>query len=438
MGLAASQSEFLALTARKSDIGLELERLSNQKTSLTREMQALSREYQTALSTKVMKWSNNSGVTYTDLTYATLMQPGAANGNKPILLTDMSGRVVLDDKYAKFAEMISSDGSPGGDYESCRNDILTAFVNISSSQLDDSSSTSEEVAAKKEAADAAYKERSKYDPTTYSDDDFIKKFLSASTLGITQTVDKSNYSSYVNAIKNALTGKNYFSNEVTFSNLDSNMKEDVLFNDKVTSYDPDSFISLVAQSIKADLGGGFTMYVDSGKNGIYSQYAAADAVYQQALSEYNEAKGVHNQVFTATEDKQIAFYDQLFTAIAEQGWVNDSGVGDSDYLNQMLQNNVYYVTTMNANTSDNADTEYLYNMDIASNFSNIFLVNDSDVREEALVKYEYEKSIINAKESKVDTRMKNLETEQTAISKMLESVEKVKEENIERTFNTFT
>ena len=82
---------------------------------------------------------------------------------------------------------------------------------------------------------------------------------------------------------------------------------------------------------------------------------------------------------------------------------------------------------------DNRNYEYSFDMDCADSYSKIFKVNDSDARDEALVKYEYEKSLINAKESRIDTRMKNLETEQSAILKMLETIDQVKGDNVDRT-----
>ena len=82
--------------------------------------------------------------------------------------------------------------------------------------------------------------------------------------------------------------------------------------------------------------------------------------------------------------------------------------------------------------------KYYYDTELAENDPNIFKVNDSSIQEEALVKYEYEKGLINEKETRIDKRMKNLETEQSAITKMLESIDKVKNDNIERTFKLWT
>ena len=134
---------------------------------------------------------------------------------------------------------------------------------------------------------------------------------------------------------------------------------------------------------------------------------------------------------TASQESQLAYYDRLFQAIADNGWTYDAQVFESDYLNQMFQNNEYTITTISDNDDDG---KFEYDTSIASNFYNVITVNDSDARNEAQVEYEYQKSIINEKESRIDTRMKNLETEQSAIVKMLESINQVKEDNIERTY----
>ena len=94
MGMAASQVRLLQLTSRKNTIGRTLEDLSLQKTSLSRDMKRVSKNYQDALSTKTLKWSNNSGVTYVDLSYGNLMRPNTYNNNTPYLLTNANGNIV--------------------------------------------------------------------------------------------------------------------------------------------------------------------------------------------------------------------------------------------------------------------------------------------------------------------------------------------------------
>lgn len=121
MGMAASQVRFLSLQNRKNTIGLNLMTLSNRKTALSRDMSRVANEYNNAMNQKTLKWSNDSGVTYSDLTYDKLMKPNELNTTLPYIITDAQGRVVLDDSvipledgneskvtYRDLAMMISS------------------------------------------------------------------------------------------------------------------------------------------------------------------------------------------------------------------------------------------------------------------------------------------------------------------------------------------
>lgn len=108
MGMAASQVRFLSLQNRKNTIGLNLMTLSNRKTALSRDMSRVANEYNNAMNQKVLKWSNDSGVTYSDLTYDKLMKPNELNTTKPYIITDAQGRVVLDDNVIELEDGVNS------------------------------------------------------------------------------------------------------------------------------------------------------------------------------------------------------------------------------------------------------------------------------------------------------------------------------------------
>lgn len=108
MGMAASQVRFLSLQNRKNTIGLNLMTLSNRKTALSRDMSRVANEYNNAMNQKTLKWSNDSGVTYSDLTYDKLMKPNELNTTKPYIITDAQGRVVLDDSIIPLENRVSN------------------------------------------------------------------------------------------------------------------------------------------------------------------------------------------------------------------------------------------------------------------------------------------------------------------------------------------
>ena len=65
------------------------------------------------------------------------------------------------------------------------------------------------------------------------------------------------------------------------------------------------------------------------------------------------------------------------------------------------------------------------------------LMGNLALAEYVLSEYEKAKSLIQAKEKKVDARMQKLETEQEVINTELESLKKVRDDNISKTFKIF-
>ena len=124
MGMSASQVRFLSLQSRKNDVGRQLMSLSNRKMSLSRDMNKVSQHYTEALNQKSLKWSNDAGATYKNLSYDLMMKPNDANFTVPYIVSDaVSGEVILNDddlgltdkngnaiklSYTDIAKMISS------------------------------------------------------------------------------------------------------------------------------------------------------------------------------------------------------------------------------------------------------------------------------------------------------------------------------------------
>ncbi len=477
MGMAASQARLCGLTLRKHDIGRKLQHLSLEKMALTRDSQKISKEYTEALSAKTLKWSNNAGVNYVDLTYNTLMKPNSFNNRAPYLLTNQNGRIVLDSKYAEYARMISPNGAPGGDWESNRTEILSKLTGVSTESIEMSSTTSAAVdSASKAKTDAKKKMDDAYNKAveTYSAKKLAALWGTVGNIDFSKSGskvelgDKNAAISVLNNVKNQLTSKmqGKFCDEKdqkefeeslavidgTISALQASREDGV--NSGVLSQKDGKYTLDVDALIKQILGayGGRTTssndetkYVLKKDDAAWSEYVSAKSEYEQLSKEYTDAVHEDNTVFDAPQASQIAYYDALFEAIVDKGWSEDSQVEDGNYLGQMLQNNFYNITTMERNSLYEEDAyesskqnKYNYETDLASNFDKIFQVNDENVRQEAQANYENKKLIINAKESKIDTMMKNLETEQSAISKMIEGIEQVKKDNIEAHFNLWS
>ena len=495
MGMAASQSRLLSLTSRKHNNELQTMKLSNQKIALSRDMQQVSKDYQEALNSKVLKWSSNSGVSYIDLSYSNLMTPSLMNQNSPYLLTDMSGRVVVASNYQRYAEMISPNGSPGGDWESARTSVLSSLTGIDAEKIDSISSYDDTLLDCKNRLDALKADeptKDRFTKTTNASE-LLKNM--GSDIGVSG-LSFSSGSDWSSAYNNSATislGSSEWA-ETNLSNIlthlgnqlgsyfmdDAELLQEAL-ETKFTEYT--GFINAGADmgnsasglrgnsseyklDVKAMIDEILGAYAGLGGETVPSAYSNTDnyvwydinseyytnwkteheewqAEYDAAVEEYDNTSDAKSQLLTSEEEQEIDFYDAIFSSIAEKGWTYNNNITDTNYLNQMLQNNLYTLTTVDREqVYDENSEEYVwgnsYSTDIASNFTNVYSVNDSDAANEALAEYEYKKSLISAKETRIDTRMQDLETELSAINQMIQGIESVRNDNIERTFGIFS
>lgn len=124
-----------------------------------------------------------------------------------------------------------------------------------------------------------------------------------------------------------------------------------------------------------------------------------------------------------------SFYDMLFNQIATKGWVQNDQVTDNEYLQTMLQNGSMYISTI-------GDDNYYYQGNYATN-SYIKEITDEEGIAIAEAKYNREKDKINAKENIIDMKMKNLDTEISALTTEYDTVKSVISKNIEKTFKRY-
>ena len=181
---------------------------------------------------------------------------------------------------------------------------------------------------------------------------------------------------------------------------------------------------------------------------MYSKVTEDKDYRQQLEDNVNEAKKRIDkleddlkQIFGGFESKFMDYFDVIFKRISQNGWVYDEKVNSSSspkasqkYLNTMLENNKYYITEARELTGD---AKYQYTMKIAQNVQKVYEVHDTNAENQALAEYETAKTLISMKEKKIDARMVKLETEQQAITTELDSLEKVRNDNIEKYFKIF-
>ena len=133
---------------------------------------------------------------------------------------------------------------------------------------------------------------------------------------------------------------------------------------------------------------------------------------------------------TSGDNMLIAsFYDALFNQIATQGWVENNKVKDNEYLATMMKNGSMYISSI-------SEDKYYYQASYATN-TYIKEIADEQFIATAEAKYNREKAKINSKENLLDMKMKNLDTEITALTTEYDTVKSVIQNQIKKGFSRY-
>jgi len=168
-----------------------------------------------------------------------------------------------------------------------------------------------------------------------------------------------------------------------------------------------------------------------------NSYSAWETEYNTAKTNYENSLSDSASVLTADEELKIEFYDNLFNAIVDKGWSFNENINDPNYLNNMLQNNMFTITTVDRRdvSMDFSEDYYeksIYSTDIATNMTNIVQVRDQEAMLEENSRYEEKKRIINKKETAIDLKIKEEEMKIQSWNVIKESLAKTIESNKDR------
>lgn len=122
-------------------------------------------------------------------------------------------------------------------------------------------------------------------------------------------------------------------------------------------------------------------------------------------------------------------YDALFNQIVSRGWTENNNVNDKDYLKEMYQNGLMFLTTC-------GDDGHYYQGDYSIH-SFVKEVTDEEAIARAEAKYNTEKQRLTNKEQIIDLKMRNLDTEISALTTEYDTVKSVISKNIERGFKRY-
>jgi len=489
MGLSSSQARFFQCNDAINKATYNLLSLTMDKTALANDMDKVAREHNFAMNQKMLKWSTNSGITYQDLSYQNLMQPGVINGQmggKTYLITDLNGKIVVDSKYSKYAKMISPNGNTGGDYQSNRTAILEDLTGISASKIEGAGSLDSEAQKNKKILDDIITQKPKaqnfrndnlcclleklgdntgIDAKIKGADDWADAYQHGGTINLgSGQAAKNSLNSIVDHLSNTLS--KYLLPESALNDPDATsdfikacedfkpLAQKVIDDGNENPYltkDGDNYVLNITNFVDSLMFNYDGASFDENDNAVCpwydvdstdfinykNSYSAWETEYNTAKTNYENSLSDSASVLTADEELKIEFYDNLFNAIVDKGWSFNENINDPNYLNNMLQNNMFTITTVDRRdvSMDFSEDYYeksIYSTDIATNMTNIVQVRDQEAMLEENSRYEEKKRIINKKETAIDLKIKEEEMKIQSWNVIKESLAKTIESNKDR------
>jgi len=488
MGLAASQSRLLLLTARKNDIEGQMMTISNEKLDLSRQSSTLSSDYTNALNSKKLTWSS----TGSDLSYNLLMHPNTTLTTGQYLLTDTSsGAVVLDDEYQ--TKLGLSDSGSASDFTSKYSNatsFVAACMGISDGSVPATSGTGIENFTTNYSDSDVFATLATNDSTNYSRNSStanVVDFYTAST----SNLDSTNITAAMSALENEVTATTGDTGDVVQELLKSSYgsnwgdgisslitqaaataQEDTLkfYDGKMTDSSGNITVGTSSSAASATAGtnnvvdnpnGNDNLYVDrtqivktflayfdaecakidgnsSSSGDSYAAQVGSSSTTRASNGGTGSSCTVTSSTDTSTGDVnsnnigdsyESSYYQNMYTALASSGWQVSAGASNQSSLQtQVLNGNI----SLNQYSSGGWGS-------VSSSSSSYPIESEDDTTaiDKAQAEYDANKDKLDYKESQLDVSMNDLDTERSAIETETTSVQKVIDKNIETSFKMF-
>ncbi len=171
---------------------------------------------------------------------------------------------------------------------------------------------------------------------------------------------------------------------------------------------------------------GYSIDADSSKDSLY---VTDDPGYYFALA--NNDEGTMNSQDMLNAD----FYNQIYNQICMNGATTDTNkmerVNDPEYLTHALKNGQLFVAALN-------EDGYFYQTNYNTFNSYVSEVTDDDAIARAEAEYNVVKSKLNSKEESLEIKMKNIDTELSALTTEYDTVKNLISKNVEKVFTMFS
>lgn len=406
MGMAASQARLLMITSRLHDVELKAQQLENAKVQLSTQQDEVYQNYQKALDATTLTFTSIDLTTMNKTTVSanfknlfSINRDYAVSGH--LILLDSRGRVVIDDETAQGLEAYTSYW--GGD----------VFM------------------------DNAYQ--------------FALFMVEGQRYG--HQVNSAGGSDMTIAIDDVFEANNNGELKTLYDNAVEALNQ--AYPGGAHGWHNNGKLSQVLMFAQCDLASpGYTAEQKEALNELVNYFWShhANAVFSRLDM---GGENIDNEDYNSTD---FNYYVEIYNAIKQHGYINDhdglntsgyisisdyngldgSAATDSDWLTAMLQSGQMSIESIKIDGEGNA----LLNTVSISADQDLTYTATSQIDKRAMARaeteYEHELDVINRKEDKIDLELNKIETERNALTKEYDSIKKVSDDNVERTFGIFS
>ncbi len=128
--------------------------------------------------------------------------------------------------------------------------------------------------------------------------------------------------------------------------------------------------------------------------------------------------------------KSADFYDEIYNNILAHGWREDVAIDDSEYLESMIKDGRYSMSSLNKNDGYYYQSRY-------NDTGYIVEVADTDAIARAEAEFSAKKAELTYKENSIDLKSKKLDAEISALTSEYESVKTMISNGVQKTFQLF-
>lgn len=177
----------------------------------------------------------------------------------------------------------------------------------------------------------------------------------------------------------------------------------------------------------------FLTYFDNYISGTNSNYVVGKTAETSAYVTDDRGYyyiGQANEALAERDEKLADFFDEVYNNICEHGWREDSAIDDYEYLESVIKDGRYSMSSLN---NDGYYYQTRYN-----ETGYIVEVSDSDAIARAEAEYTQKKAELNYKEDSIDMKSKQLDAEISVLTTEYDTVKNLITKSIEKTFTLFS